>query len=168
MENASKALIIAGAILIAILLITIGIILINSGRDIVGTGVTAMSSQAIQAYNSQFTPYEGRNKSYADVCKLIDTVIASNASNANQVIITNIDYSTKKFFYRDDNIDFFGVYNVISESEFKGKLNKNSRYKIELYYNNDNQLADHRYNNGLKQQVSGCIMLIYIGEEYVI
>ena len=37
MENASKALIIAGAILIAILLITIGIILINSGRDVTET-----------------------------------------------------------------------------------------------------------------------------------
>ena len=37
MENASKALIIAGAILIAILLITIGIVLINSGRDVTET-----------------------------------------------------------------------------------------------------------------------------------
>ena len=37
MENASKALIIAGAILIAILLITIGIILINSARDVTET-----------------------------------------------------------------------------------------------------------------------------------
>ena len=37
MENASKALIIAGAILIAILLITIGIVLVNSGRDVTET-----------------------------------------------------------------------------------------------------------------------------------
>ena len=37
MENASKALIIAGAILIAILLITIGIILVNSGRSVTET-----------------------------------------------------------------------------------------------------------------------------------
>ena len=38
MENASKALIIAGAILISILLISIGIMLINSGREVTDTG----------------------------------------------------------------------------------------------------------------------------------
>ena len=37
MENASKALIIAGAILISILLISVGVIIMNSTGDIGGT-----------------------------------------------------------------------------------------------------------------------------------
>ena len=37
MENATKALIIAGAVLISILLISIGIALINSNKDVSGT-----------------------------------------------------------------------------------------------------------------------------------
>ena len=77
MENASKALIVAGAILISILLITIGIVLINSGRDVVSSGTTAMSSHAIQAFNSQFTQYEGTNKSYSEVKQLLNTVVSS-------------------------------------------------------------------------------------------
>ena len=51
MENASKALIIAGAILISILLISIGIILINSGKDITSTGTAGMQNQKIQIFN---------------------------------------------------------------------------------------------------------------------
>ena len=62
MENASKALIIAGAILISILLITIGIVLINSGRDITETGTSTMQSQKIQGFNNQFVNYEGLKK----------------------------------------------------------------------------------------------------------
>lgn len=37
MENASKALIIAGAVLISILLISVGILLMNSSNDMSGT-----------------------------------------------------------------------------------------------------------------------------------
>ena len=81
MENASKALIIAGTILISILLITIGIVLINSGRDVANSGKNAMSSSAIQAFNSQFTKYEGNNKSYSEVKQLLNTIVSSNASH---------------------------------------------------------------------------------------
>lgn len=47
MENASKALIIAGVILISILLISIGIMLINSGKDITETRTTGVNTQKI-------------------------------------------------------------------------------------------------------------------------
>ena len=85
MENASKALIIAGAILIAILLITIGIILINSGRDITDTGVAGMQSQKIQTFNSQFTPYEGKKKG-SELRSLFNTVNASNATDSEHQV----------------------------------------------------------------------------------
>jgi len=87
MENASKALIIAGAILISILLITIGILLVNSAQDISSSGATAMSSQAIQSFNSQFTQYEGSNKSASEINRLLDTVVSSNASHDNEVVV---------------------------------------------------------------------------------
>lgn len=90
MENASKALIIAGAILIAILLISIGIILINSGRDITSRGTSGMQSQNIQSFNSQFTPYEGTKKG-SEIRGVFSTVAASNASDeVHQVEITGV------------------------------------------------------------------------------
>ncbi len=85
MENASKALIIAGAILISILLISIGIILINSGRDITETGTQGMNSQKIQTFNAQFTAYEGTKKG-SEIRGIFNTVKASNATDeAHQV-----------------------------------------------------------------------------------
>ena len=90
MENASKALIIAGAILISILLISIGIILINSGRDITETGTAGMQSQKIQTFNSQFTAYEGTKKG-SEIRSLYNAVNASNATDSeHQVQVTGI------------------------------------------------------------------------------
>lgn len=90
MENASKALIIAGAVLISILLITIGIILINSGRDVIEGSTTQMSSQKIQTFNAQFTAYEGTKKG-SEIKGIYNTVEASNAADqAHQVKITGI------------------------------------------------------------------------------
>lgn len=80
MENASKALIIAGAILISILLITIGIILINSGRDVTEAGTAGMNSQKIQTFNAQFTAYEGTKKG-SEIRGIFNTVNASNATD---------------------------------------------------------------------------------------
>ena len=89
MENASKALIIAGAILIAILLISIGLILINSGRDVTSTGTAGMNSQKIQTFNSQFTAYEGFRKG-SEIKNLFTTINASNATESeHQVTMDN-------------------------------------------------------------------------------
>ena len=91
MENASKALIIAGAILISILLISIGIILINSGKDITETGTSGMNSQKIQTFNAQFTAYEGRKRG-SELRGLQSLVNASNASDSeHQVALTGWD-----------------------------------------------------------------------------
>lgn len=90
MENASKALIIAGAILISILLITIGIILINSGRDVVDTGTAGMNNQKIQTFNAQFTAYEGTKKG-SEIRNIYNAVNSSNATDSvHQVAITGI------------------------------------------------------------------------------
>ena len=86
MENASKALIIAGAILISILLISIGIILINSGRDITSTGASQMQSQKISAFNNKFLAYEGIKKG-SEISGLVNEANASNATDSEHKVI---------------------------------------------------------------------------------
>lgn len=57
MENASKALIIAGAILLAIAIIGVGMAVFNNASDsVTGADVT---SEEVTAYNSDFDSYEG-------------------------------------------------------------------------------------------------------------
>lgn len=87
MENASKALIIAGAILVSILLISIGVIIINSTGNMTDQVGTTTDTMAIETFNSQFTNYEGR-VSASQVKALVSKVNASNAANGTERQVT--------------------------------------------------------------------------------
>ena len=81
MENASKALIIAGAILISILLISLGIMVFNQSQDV--TDNSGLSEAEITTFNSKFTKYEGNIKG-SQVRSLIQEVNASNSTDKNK------------------------------------------------------------------------------------
>ena len=161
MENASKALVIAGAILISILLITMGILLINSGRDVANSGKNAMSSSAIQAFNSQFTQYEGTGKSLSEINQLLDIVMSSNASHNNQVIIklTNLEnynvdigvMDSARFTVKDEETQaniLCSSSNLKTINDIKSTINqyKNLKFKVILHYFKECDYAEKNIN----------------------
>ncbi len=75
MENASKALIIAGAILLAILIISLGILIYNQAAGIVNSN--SMSDVEITQFNAQFTQYQG-TQSGTTVRALLQEVLSNN------------------------------------------------------------------------------------------
>ena len=81
MENASKALIIAGAILLSILIISLGLMVYNQAKETIGS--VNLSQQEIEAFNAKFTAYEDVSVSGSKVNSLIQTVIASNQQAIN-------------------------------------------------------------------------------------
>jgi len=82
MENASKALIIAGAILLAIVIISLGLVVVNNVRNV--TDNTNLSEQEIQSFNAKFIAYEGENVSGSRVNSLIQQVISTNQALYNE------------------------------------------------------------------------------------
>lgn len=76
MENASKALLIAGAILLAILIIAIGMFIYNSAQSTVNDSMTSLSTQEIDAFNNQFISYEGQQTG-SNVKALIGRLVAN-------------------------------------------------------------------------------------------
>ena len=88
MENASKALIIAGAILLSILIISLGIMVYNNAQDSVGNA--NLDQQEIAAFNAQFTPYIGDNISASQVNSLIQEVLAVNQAEKNKGSTTKV------------------------------------------------------------------------------
>ena len=89
MENASKALIIAGAILLSILLISLGIMIFNQAQSAIdGSG---MSDAQLTAFNQKWLKYEGKQKG-STVKILCQEVLANNtndeASSETQVSVT--------------------------------------------------------------------------------
>lgn len=86
MENASKALIIAGAILLAILLISLGIMIYNQAQGVVdGSG---MSEAEVQTFNAKFLKYEGKQPG-AVVKSMVQDVMANNKTNTDKKITVN-------------------------------------------------------------------------------
>lgn len=79
MENASKALIIAGAILLSILIIGLGMLIFNQAKEAInGTG---LDDTKVATYNAQFDDYMGTNVSGTKVRSLYDTVRNHNITN---------------------------------------------------------------------------------------
>jgi len=78
MENASKALIIAGAILLSILIISLGIMIYNQASGVANNN--AMSEVEITQFNSKFTQYEGDSVRGAAVNALLQAVLSNNTA----------------------------------------------------------------------------------------
>lgn len=83
MENASKALLIAGAILIVILLIAVGMMVYNGAKGSINKAIGQMSSTEKDIHNSQFESYIGTNVSGSNVKSLISKVSTNNADENN-------------------------------------------------------------------------------------
>lgn len=85
MENASKALLIAGAILIAILLIGIAMMVFGNINGLTGMAGQQVDQMDMQAFNSRFKQYEGDYVSGSNVKALIENIKSNNATYANDV-----------------------------------------------------------------------------------
>ena len=107
MENASKALIIAGAILLSILLISLGIMIFTQAQDTVTN--SGMSDEEVEAFNNNFTKYEGKQKGTM-VKSLINAVLAnnSNENNAEKQVTINGSSSPKTSVIKN-NITYYVV-----------------------------------------------------------
>ena len=79
MENASKALIIAGAILLAILIISLGIMIYNQAAGVVNNN--SMTEVEISTFNQKFTQYEGTNVKGSQVNALLNAIVQNNVAN---------------------------------------------------------------------------------------
>ena len=86
MENASKALIIAGAILLSILIIGLGMFIYTQAANVMND--TGLDAQEIQSYNEQFERYEGEAVKGAQIKAMISTV--RNHNNATRTDVSKM------------------------------------------------------------------------------
>lgn len=92
MENASKALLIAGAILIVILLIAVGMMVYQGAQGSINKAIGSMSSTEKDIHNKQFEPYMGNKVSGSNVRSLYSKVISNNSDGNN--VQVSIKYDT--------------------------------------------------------------------------
>ncbi|MBE5822123.1 MAG: hypothetical protein E7311_06035 [Clostridiales bacterium] len=145
MENASKALLIAGAILLVIAIIAIAVGIVSSTRGTIGSAENQIDSMAIQMHNKQFEVYEGK-LTYKQVKELFSLIIANNSKTQdNNFIITTACYrwqegrSTKNYWVYNGQTDLtdpeviaykVGQYVALTTEPYISNL-----YDCELFYN---------------------------------
>ena len=76
MENATKALIIAGAILVSILLVTMGITLLSGTNGLTKNNASKMSQLEVEEFNGQIEVGLGTNVRGSDVITMLKNVQA--------------------------------------------------------------------------------------------
>lgn len=117
MENASKALIIAGSVLIAILLITVGLVIVNKSSSLTDQVEKGTNTLNIGIENKRFTQYEGEQTG-STVIQLLNEYIQSgvnieikfykkNGSEETYGSVTNLKKMIKKSksYYVDYTVD---------------------------------------------------------------
>ena len=124
METASKALIIAGAILLAILLISLGIMIFNQAQDTVTN--SGMTEAELTSFNNKFLKYEGDEVKGTMVKSMMQEVKAANQNASDGVSITvNLKASASA-----------AAAAITDTSEIK----TNHTYKVTMAYDGNNRI----------------------------
>ena len=131
MENASKALIIAGAILLSIAIIGLGMGIFDKASNMMND--PGMDEAQIKAFNSKFENFVGPNIKGSDVKSLFDTIRAHNNAYvedvSKQVRITNGD-ATGNTDINTDNLMDGNTY-----AQDKANIQPGRRYTVTIEYN---------------------------------
>ena len=127
MENATKALLIAAAVLIAILLISLGVGVFNTASEQMGEA--DLSEYQIQQHNDKFRKFEGKNVSGSEVNALITTVF--NHNNQQE------DETGMKVTLKVDGTEKVGK---TASTSSPTKVATGSRYTVSCTYNTASKL----------------------------
>lgn len=137
MENASKALLIAGAILICILLIGVGMLVYNGAMNGIQGGMSSMDANAKEQFNSAFTQYEGK-QSGANARAVIGNIITSNGTNKNaDGKLVSLQVGTT-ILQVSDSSDL----KMNEMSEERAKINTGAYYNIKTAYDDTSGLVN--------------------------
>lgn len=136
MENASKALLIAGAILICILLIGVGMMVYQGAMGGIQEGIGKMSQQEKDMFNTQFTQYEGTKVSGNNVRALISNIISSNS--ANQDIDGKLVSITGDKSYAASA----SALQTNEMSAYRATINTGATYSVNISYNSATGLVN--------------------------
>lgn len=128
MDNASKALIIAGAILIAVMLVSLGVMLYNTAAGVAESTTGTVESLGVEGYNAQFNQYMGERQRASVAQGLIDKVIANNANSDTTISVQLLQGTSKA-----KNLTAAKTSDSTALTNMRNKITtKNTVYKIEV------------------------------------
>ena len=145
MENASKALIIAGAVLLSMMVISLGMMIFSNMSNSVKQD-SSLQKEEIASFNSKITPYIGENISGSQVKALVQLVrsIDQNAINTEDSV-RRVSIS-----FNGNNVVSLGA-DATSISESRTNANSivtNKYYKVEGKYDSNGLITTIEVTSG--------------------
>lgn len=109
MENAAQALIIAGAVLIAILILSMGVYLRNSLNQSAEVYFDSLDTVELEKYNAYFTAYDTPERKEITAQEIVTLIsIVQQKEQGTKIYIDGVDCSnwseTEKNKFLEDNI----------------------------------------------------------------
>lgn len=121
MENATKALIIAGAVAVSLLILSLGMYFYKQATS--GVNLDKLSQAQKDEFNQDFTKYEGNSVAGMNVNELIQKVIRSNTDEV-------AEESGKYITLKVDNTVYAEVKNGVADSTNAKKVLSGYTYKV--------------------------------------
>lgn len=125
MENATKALMIAAAVLVAILIISLGIGIFNMASESMGN--VDMDEYEVQAFNEKFKQYVGDEQRGSKVNALLTAVFNHNLTETDEAKKVSVTVGTS-------------TYVSTSQSTAPTKVDTGKTYKVVANYNSKTAL----------------------------
>lgn len=155
MENASKALLIAGGILTALLIISALVLMFNQIGAYGKSQEEMKRNSQLAEFNKEFEKYlDDKGITGADVISLINKVVDYNIKARNGGVIDSVDYSVK-LKVKISNLDAFNTKYAYENSDF-------AIFKATEYTIGENYAADKLVNQ-LKKDFDNASNLENIG-----
>lgn len=117
MENATKALLIAAAVLIAIIIISLGVYVVTLAQNQMKGAESGLNEVEIQSFNATYKSYEGESVSGTKVKALVESVYNHN--------LTESDNDRKIQLIDGSNTELMGI-----DATEKAKISTGKRYKV--------------------------------------
>lgn len=128
MENATKALLIAAAVLVAILIISLGLVVYNMASETVDNAGN-LDEYQIQQFNQKFKKYEGTSVSGSDVNALINTVFNHNLAQEDETTRVSVTVDENEVIDAND-----------TPTTSPSKVSTGGRYTVECTYDANTKL----------------------------
>ena len=134
MENASKALIIAGSILLSILIIALGMYIFSTSSST--SDVEILNETEIQTFNAKFEKYKGSQLG-SNVDALITALRSNYTSNSGSTdrLPQVLNYNSGGGLTEDTNHNNWKDKYVECLTQMSGSLQKSHKYTVTMEYN---------------------------------
>lgn len=136
MENASKALLIAGAVLICIVLISVGMMIVSSSQDVTDQVDETTTQQSVETFNTGFSAYAGTQKG-SSVKKLLEKVATSNQ------VTTSASNHKIAVTYNNDNVNLKNNSNASAITQAMSKVVNSATYTVNITSMDANGYINH-------------------------